>query len=256
MAVELLSLISALAFVAVGATVGVKLLRLAHRTGALPERMVGASMVLLSGVAWPLLLLVSIPNPLPTGVLRTAWCVAALAMSCGWSGVYLFTWQVFRPGPGWARTAAGLGICILLAAGMAGVIRGLTLEELAQIRASSPSGLVLVLAAQAAYVWTTVEAVRYRALLKRRIPLGLADPLVADRFGLWAWTCALAFSSLVPSAVAIVTGGDPNTNGSRLFVGVCGILSSAALYFAFLPPAAYARYVRESAPIPEANGGF
>lgn len=254
MAVELLSLASALAFVAVGATVGVKLLWLAHRTGALPERMVGASMVLLSAVAWPLLLLVSIPNPLPNGALRAAWCVAALAMSCGWSGVYLFTWQVFRPGPGWARTAAGLGICILLAAGMAGVIRGLTLEDLKQLRAPSPSGLVLVLTAQAVYLWTTVEAVRYRALLKRRIPLGLADPLVADRLGLWAWTCAFGFSSLVPSVLAHVTGGDPNTTGSRLLVGVCGLLSSAALYFAFLPPAVYVRYVRESAPVPATGG--
>ena len=141
MAVELLALVSALAFVAVGATVGVKLLWLAHRTRALPERMVGASMFLLSGVAWPLLLLVSIPNPLPNGVLRAGWCVAALAMSCGWSGVYLFTWQVFRPGPGWARALAIGGICVLLAAGLAGVIRGVTLEELAQLRASSPSGL-------------------------------------------------------------------------------------------------------------------
>src|SRR4030095_16850156 len=112
MAVPLLALISALAFVAVGVTVGVKLLRLAHRPGALPERLVGASMVLLSGVAWPLLLLVSMPNPLPNDVLRAGWCIAALAMSGGWSGVYLFTWHVFRPGPGWARALAfgGIGV--------------------------------------------------------------------------------------------------------------------------------------------------
>lgn len=255
MAAPVLALVSALAFVAVGSTVGVKLLWLAHRTGALPERMVGASMVLLSGVAWPLLLLVSLPNPLPNPVLRAAWCVAALAMSGGWSGVYLFTWHVFRPGPGWARTLALGGIGVLFAAGFAGVARGVMIEDLAQLRASSPSGLVLVLAAQAVYVWTTIEAIRYRALLKRRIPLGLADPLVADRFGLWAWTCALSFSSLVPSVFATVTGADPNTTASRLIVGMCGILSSTTLYFAFLPPAAYARFVRENAPTPEATGG-
>src|SRR4030095_10333864 len=117
MAVPLLALISALAFVAVGVTVGVKLLRLAHRPGALPELLVGAWMVLLSGVAWPLLLLVSMPNPLPNDVLRAGWCIAALAMSGGWSGVYLFTWHVFRPGPGWARALAFGGIGVLLAAG-------------------------------------------------------------------------------------------------------------------------------------------
>jgi len=256
MAVELLSLVSALVFVAVGATVGAKLLWLAHRTHALPEKMVGGSMLLLSGVAWPLLLLVNLPTSLPGGVLRAAWCVAALAMSSGWSGVYLFTWHVFRPGPGWARTLAFGGIGILFAAGLAGVVRGLTLEDLAQLRTSSTSGLILVLAAEAVYVWTALEAVRYRALLKRRIPLGLADPLVADRFGLWAWTSGFGFASLLPAVIATVTGGDPNTTANRLFVGVCGILCSAALYFAFLPPAAYARFVRENAPAPEPAGGL
>ncbi len=137
-------------------------------------------------------------------------------MSGGWSGVYLFTWHVFRPGPGWARTLALGGVGVLFAAGFAGVVRGVMIEDLAQLRAASPSGLVLVLAAEAVYGWTTIEAVRYRALLKRRIPLGLADPLVADRFGLWAWTSVFGFASLVPSVFATVTGGDPNTTASRL----------------------------------------
>ena len=58
-AFELLALGSGVAFAAVGATVGVKLLRLSRRTQGLPERLIGASLFLLAGVAWPLLLVAS-----------------------------------------------------------------------------------------------------------------------------------------------------------------------------------------------------
>jgi hypothetical protein len=249
-AVELLALVSALAFAGVGATVGVKLLWLARRTRALPERLVGLSLFLLSGVAWPLLLTVSLATSLPSAALRAAWCVASLAMCAGWSGVFLFTWQVFRPGPGWARQLALLGIVVECGAGLAGVIRALTLDELAALRTPSPSGLVLLLGAEAVYAWATVESIRYRALLVRRIPLGLADPVVANRFGLWAWTCAFGFGSLLPAVLAQLGGGDPNSATSRLVVGVLGLLSSVTLYFAFLPPAAYERFLRQNAPSP------
>jgi hypothetical protein len=53
----------------------------------------------------------------------------------------------------------------------------------------------------------------------------------------------------------MLAGGDPNSTASHLVVGVCGLLSSSALYLAFLPPAAYARFVRENAPAPAPGGG-
>jgi hypothetical protein len=105
--------------------------------------------------------------------------------------------------------------------------------------------------AQALYVWTAVESFRYRALLRRRIPLGLADPLVADRFGKWGWTGVFGLGSITPAVVAQLSGGDPNSPAHHLVVGVCGLASSVVLYFAFLPPAAYVRWVRQNAPVPE-----
>jgi hypothetical protein len=53
----------------------------------------------------------------------------------------------------------------------------------------------------------------------------------------------------------MLTGGDPNSVVSHLLVGVCGLVCSGALALAFLPPAAYARFVRESAPTPMSGGG-
>jgi hypothetical protein len=252
-AIEILVLASATAFVGVGAGVGVKLLRLARRTHGFPERVVGFSLFVLSAVAWPLMLAASAPLPEP--VLRGARVGASLAMAFGWSGVFLFTWRVFRPGPGWGRTLAGVGISVELAAGLAGVIRALALDDASALSRPAPSGLVLLLGAEVVYVWTALESFRYRALLRRRIPLGLADPLVADRFGLWGWTGVLGGGSIAPATFAMLTGGDPNTLWSHLVVGVCGLACSGVLYLAFLPPAVYARFVRENAPAPITGGG-
>jgi hypothetical protein len=248
--IELLALASAVAFVLVGATVGAKLLWLARRTRALPETLVGAALFLLAAVAWPLLLIVSAPQPPPGLVLRIGWAGASLALALGWSGVFLFTWRVFRPGPGWGRWLAGLGISVELAAGLAGVVRAVGLVDPLELRVASASGLVLLLGAQAVYLWTALESFRYRALLRRRIPLGLADPLVADRFGLWGWSGVFGFGSIAPAVLAQLSGGDPNSLASHLVVAACGLLSSTALYVAFLPPEAYVRFVRAQSPRP------
>lgn len=253
---EPLALLSAVAFVAVGAAVGAKLLWLARRTRGLPELLIGGALLLLSAVAWPLLLLVNAEGALSEPALRGAHAVAALCMGAGWSAVFVFTWQVFRPDERWARTFALAGICVeLVAAGLV-ALRALTLEDPAALRAPSRAGLALLFGAQALYVWTALEAFRYRALLRRRIPLGLAEPLVADRFGKWGWTGVFGLGSLTPGVIAQLSGGDPSSPGSHLVVGVCGLATSAALYLAFLPPASYARFVRQHAPVPAPGGGL
>lgn len=254
-ALEFLALLSAVAFVSVGAAVGVKLLLLARRTQGLPERIIGASLLMLSGVAWPLLLVAS-GKAVSEPVMRAALAVASLVMGGSWAGMFLFTWTVFRPSERWARALALGGICVELAAGGAGAYRAFALGDASALPGPSPSGLVILLGAETLYVWTAVESFRYRALLRRRIPLGLADPLVADRFGKWGWTGVFGFGSITPAFVAQLTGADANTPAHHLVVGVCGLASSVVLYFAFLPPAAYARFVRQNAPAPAPGGGF
>ena len=252
-ALEFLVLASAVAFVGVGASVGIKLLALARRTRGFPELVVGFSLFILSGVAWPLMLVAR--TPAPEAVLRAAFLGASLTMALGWAGVFLFTWRVFQPNAGWARALAGAGIAAQLAAGLAGALRALTLPDATALRTPALPGLVLLLSAQAVYAWTALESFRYRALLRRRIPLGLADPLVADRFGLWGWTGICGGGSILPATWATLTGGDPGSQLSHLVVGICGLLSSGVLYLAFLPPAAYVRFVRENAPAPSTGGG-
>ena len=61
------------------------------------------------------------------------------------------------------------------------------------------------------------------------------------------------FETYFKSRLTTLTGGDPASQLSQLWVGLCGLACSAVLYLAFLPPAAYVRFVRESAPAPAAG---
>ena len=80
-------------------------------------------------------------------------------------------------------------------------------------------------------------------------PLGLADPLVADRFGLWGWTGCSASEASHP-VLAQLSGGDPIRSrairGRRMWV-----LSSAALYVPSCRRAYVARARRGAEPAPE-----
>jgi hypothetical protein len=251
----LLALVSSLAFAVVGAAVGVKLLWLARTTKGMPERLIGGSLFLMSGVAWPLLLLVAAPG-ISEPALRGGMALAGLIMALGWSATFLFTWQVFRPGESWARTLAFAGIAVELLSAAAGAHRALTIGDAAALRTPSPAGLAMLFGALALDVWTALESFRYAALLRRRVPLGLADPLVADRVQKWGWTALFGIGSIAPALVTQLGGGDANTPAQHLVVGICGLASSIFLYFAFLPPAGYVRWVRQNAPSPEPGGGF
>ena len=45
--------------------------------------------------------------------------------------------------------------------------------------------LLVDLLAQALYLWTSVESLTWWRRMHRRVALGLADPVVANRFFLW-----------------------------------------------------------------------
>jgi hypothetical protein len=252
--VELVVGISALAFVVSGALVGVRLMWLSRRTGGQPERTIGFSLFMLSGLSWPLLLVVSAPGETAAPILRAALAGAGLSMALGWSGVFLFTLRVFRPGIVWARAFAGVGVGIELGAGLAAVVRAFTLADASALRSPATPALLLLCTAQVAYFWSAFEAFHYRALLRRRIPLGLADPLVVDRVGLWGWSSVFAAGASAPATWAVVSGSDPHTTASHLVIAVCGLVCSATLLLAFLPPAWYVRLVRENAAAPLAEG--
>jgi hypothetical protein len=108
-----------------------------------------------------------------------------------------------------------------------------------------------LLVALASYVWTAFESLRYWSLLRRRLALGLADPVVTNRFLLWGLVGVFSFLSVVGPTLAALAGVDSGESAfMRLTTALAGLVCSAALLLAFTPPEAYTRWLRERAPRP------
>lgn len=227
------------AFVLVSLVVGVRLLALAARTRELPELAMGLGLLLLGGVGYPLLETIEHSHALS---LDRRVALLGTQMGCHVIGTTAFTFfvaRVFRRGSPLplALTAlvlaaiVGLVLLQIQVAGMAAFVR----EGTGPWRVHAAVSLLPL-------VWGGLESARWRRMLRRRLALGLADPVVADRFRLWsvgmfAAAGVAALSTGLELAGLSLTG---STVGS-LVVAVGGLVSATSLWLAFVPPRSYLR---------------
>jgi hypothetical protein len=243
-----LVLLSTAAFIASGALVGGRLLALALRTRELTDFLVGASLLLLSGISYPLSLASGL-DATPLATARALAVASAVGFALGWVGVYHLTQRVFRRGDRSAQGLALLGSALLVIGTASRIQQALVAPDAATLR--NPQGIAFLVegAALLVYLWTAAEGFAAFAQARRRLPLGLADPVVANRFGLWGCVGVCAFISVAPGYAIAVTGGDSMASqGALLATAFGGLACSAALQLAFLPPAAYLRWLRATAP--------
>jgi hypothetical protein len=168
-----------------------------------------------------------------------------VAIFIGSAAQCLFIWHVFRRQAAWARPLVYAAITLLATAYTFDILEnGLT------SRGYSGSwfriGMFLRLLVM---VWNSVESLLYWGRMRRRLLLGLADPVVTNRFLLWGVSSAAAFfgSGLIFVFVT-VTGMNPNQVPSlSLIVSFHGLVAAIAMWFAFLPPAFYVRWIENRA---------
>ncbi len=243
---DVLLLVSTAAFIAAGGVVGARLLLLAWRTRQLVDFIVGFSLFVLSAVAYPLILLGGL-GELPIDTARGVFAASASALAAGWAGVFFFTLRVFRPGDRWAQALTAAGLALLAFGTIAGVRFALAAPDLATLRAPENPVRWLEAAAILVYSWTAYEGFRCWEQARRRLALGLADPLVVNRFLLWGWIGAFALVSVAPAFFISLAGGDGTTSVfARLGTGFGGLACAIAMQLAFLPPAAYRRWITGS----------
>ena len=107
-----------------------------------------------------------------------------------------------------------------------------------------------------ALLWAVIECARFHVRMRRRVRLGLADPIVANRFLLWAFwtggTAALPISGLGLRLMAWAglvqdyTVTREATFGAFVYAAVIFFsLATAAisLWLSFYPPAFYKRWI-------------
>jgi hypothetical protein len=93
------------------------------------------------------------------------------------------------------------------------------------------------------------EALYYYSLMRRRMRLGLADPVVADRMRLWGWAGNAIALLWLGVGVARTIGGPGGINHpvTLLFIAVMGFVASVTNWLVFLAPPAYRRRVERRA---------
>ena len=211
--------------------VGWRLLWLAHRTGLLPEKLIGGSLFLAGGIGTALLILSGLAGP-ARGVFSTA---AMLAIDCGITVLGVFTWRVFRPGLVGATVVATCTALLFLSFAsdwVSGHYLG--------VRRSGFSMTADYSGRFAMYGWASFETMRQFVLARRRLRIGLSEPLVANRFLLWGISTLAANGIWVYSLWSELAKTSDRT-AFYLVVSVLGSTCAIAIWLAFFPPQAYRR---------------
>jgi hypothetical protein len=216
-----------------------------------PERWLALAFAALGAGATPRLLAARLLGSGEIGPLAIGLnAISQLVIELGIVAFTLFVWRVFRPASGAARA---------FAAGSALVSFGLTLAVAATAHATQEAS-ALALAVNASrslpVFWAFAECARYAVLMRRRVRLGLSEPVVANRFVLWSvWTGALGLAAIALLAIRaraygfLRQGIDPHLAMptavplAGTVVGLALGCAGVAVWLAFFPPAAYRRWL-------------
>lgn len=227
--------------------VGLRVLLLSRKDGGVAERMIGVAFLGMGLGGLPALFAGN-PDVIPAAWAQTCFGVGQAIFSIAFSAFYLFAWRCFGPGSGWRRALALFGITsqVLVFVSL-GLVEGF----------QPPGGDTLRVAASTraiAIIWAFGESFHYWRLMQRRQVLGLVDPVVTNRFMLWAcWTgslmgmmgIAVVLRFIAPALVLDLTHPSHMLllGSSASFVS----LSAMCLALAFFPPTAYSSRVRRRA---------
>jgi hypothetical protein len=249
--IEILGAAGLLAFLVASLAVGVRLLRLGWHTRQIPELTIGAGLVIgVAGAYVPETIalatdLMSEATEKPVlGVTQVATRLTALS-------ILFFTWRVFRPQERWAAGLVGLLTLLLLVSYF-----GFPFSRIYVVTVSDRIWFdVYTVSRTACLAWGAVESLVYHRGARRRLLLGLADPVVTNRFLLWGTGLAATSALMGTHLWARALGVDPGSAGWVLLESMLGLVGAVAMSLAFFPPAAYRRLLTARAAAASAEKG-
>ncbi len=230
--------------------VGTRMLRLSARTGEVPERLLG-TMFLIVGTS---LILYDIPIILGIESLWVAFNLAGRVVYL-FAQVLLavFTRRVFRPEGAWGAWMV-YGCATLMAVGVIGSVWNGDLEGFS---IGSPWFWVEWIGYSIPYAWAGAEALAHHRRARRRLQLGLCDPLVCNRYLLWGFFGAM---QLLVNVVVLQSYAEYEQGGAfgamwDRVISVGELISLALIWLIFFSPAFYRRWINGNAPVAKADEG-
>jgi hypothetical protein len=217
---------------------GARLARLGARTRELPERLLGASFALF-GVS-EILYAVAVFETLHAYetpiffVARVAYLPASILIA-------VFTARVFRSDDARAR-----GFVWLLGGMVTVGVGGSVLEgDWEGFSLTSVGFWSEWIGYTLPFAWAAIEAFRHYVQARRRVSIGLCEPLVCNRFLLWS-----LFGVIHVISCAIVIGQYAAYERESVFSSTWDLLYAGStlwallvMWLAFFPPASYRRWV-------------
>jgi hypothetical protein len=157
--------------------------------------------------------------------------------------ILTFTRRVFRPESALAKAAAFAVTAILLGGAVGhGVATGFDRDLSGGFAVLYLSGTIL------SNGWTAVEALLYYAMMRKRVKIGLVEPLEANRFLLWGSGAGSAAAMLISTTIEMQINTTLTPSGietMRMFtlplMCVLGLACAGCYLFAFFPAAWYVR---------------
>lgn len=235
---KMLGIIGIAAFFGVGLAVSIRLLLQWRQTRGIPELMCGLGLL---GIG-PLGFCVMMIGPLffrDTAAAASFRSSGILIQSLGLVCTAVFTWRVFRPYSPWARALAAVFCVGLLTTGVAVATMPISGVGVA------PQWHIGTWMKIACLGWCALESLRHWRVARQRLAIGIGDPVVSASFFMWGvgtGSGTLGFI-LIYAAQILREPGQSLGAGIQLALSLCGIVAAIALFLAFFPPKAYARFV-------------
>jgi hypothetical protein len=168
-----------------------------------------------------------------------------VAMSVGSGAKYVFNWRVYHPRNAMLKTCVVMA-CALLLVCLVWEWETTGFRTLVQ---PGPSYFLRLALQVGCLLWGSSEALHYWNGMRRRMRLGLADPVVTNRFLLWGLGAGAAgIGSAVGGVMQWWTQLPPlEMPWVLLSSSLHGLAAAVAMWLAFIPNAAYTRMIRARA---------
>lgn len=229
-------------FLLVAGIYGLRLLRRGALRRELPEILASIAMLCLGPLGYGCISAARAPGLLPSEFATPLTVIGVLSLSAGAAALFLLVMHAFRPDSLLARWIGYTALALLCVSSVGDVMeRVLAHLHGGGVLTWTASGVRLM-----AIAWSAVEALYASWSMRKRVALGLMDPVLAGQVGLWgSGMMAIAGAFAISFGVRFATGQSFMSHPTWSLV-ISMLAMTAALLFAlaFFPPMLYQRWLR------------